>query len=391
MPSLKNFKWFDKAPTADTARQPGALSIIGNALQGIAAPFAAAHGNNFGAEQMRLQQQRDEADQEFRKYLMQKNIQTQELGIKQKSDNLNTLLMAKVFGVDPAQLNSMISGQGTTPGAPPMSTPQPGGTPGMVPGVSLNPVSPALATGGGAGLSLKGITGGKVSFGLDPTAQSTDKTLASQKLEASQSVARDASIFNMMSGIMGDMKDVYNTADKEGFAGDILKAGWGNAAASGFIPKGMTDKMSQEGINAVGKFTAIRNEALTRFQPILSEQFGKEGSNRIMESLLKLADKEFGKLENPRASFAGRSTGTLRNLYRFTKASADYASKLGVTSDAVNEMDLKKLNSFVSSVLGSKEAKLTAEEDAYFKKEEAKFMLTPEQAKKLLEQRRRGK
>lgn len=67
-----NFTWFDRPPTIDAPRHVGALSAIGKSLQGIAAPFAAAYQGQTGYAQLQLQQQQDQADLEFQKYLLSK-------------------------------------------------------------------------------------------------------------------------------------------------------------------------------------------------------------------------------------------------------------------------------------------------------------------------------
>lgn len=62
---------FDTPQTDTQAHANGALSILGRTLQGIAAPFGAAYGNDFGIKQMQLQAQQDQADMEFQRYLNQ--------------------------------------------------------------------------------------------------------------------------------------------------------------------------------------------------------------------------------------------------------------------------------------------------------------------------------
>lgn len=67
----------DQPPTEDSPRQRGALSILGQTLQGIAAPFAAAYQGGTGYDQLRIQQQNEQADLEFQKYLADKQYKQQ--------------------------------------------------------------------------------------------------------------------------------------------------------------------------------------------------------------------------------------------------------------------------------------------------------------------------
>lgn len=74
---FKDFRWFDTSPSVDKTDpnnpifmpgRRGGLAALGQALSGIAAPFV---GNmDFALEQAKLQQQREEADMEFQKYLI---------------------------------------------------------------------------------------------------------------------------------------------------------------------------------------------------------------------------------------------------------------------------------------------------------------------------------
>lgn len=115
--ALKDFKWFDTQATADQPGSKGALSIAGRTLQGVAAPFAAAYQGSTGYDAVRLQQQQDQADMEFQKYLAQKQVSKQELGIKQNESNANMGMMAAYLGIKPQDLQAMFSGQQGAPGA----------------------------------------------------------------------------------------------------------------------------------------------------------------------------------------------------------------------------------------------------------------------------------
>lgn len=342
---------------------PAPAYKLGKALSGISAPFV---GNmNWAIEQAALDQQRNEADMEFQKWLMSKNptiadqvIQAGKVAEAYKNMGV-TLPPGSFNGVPGVPPNPNIPpSQGGAPGGPMMSLPSGGTTgapPGMTPGMSVMPDKYESNVFGEV------VPKSYVNIGVE-----TAKEAGRQKMEAGQAVARDTAIFGMMSGIMGDIMGIYDTAEKSGLTGDIYRAGFGDMLATGKIPKGISDKFPQEGIEATASFVAKRNELMTRMQPLLSEQFGKEGSNRIMESLLALSERELAKLSDPRSAAVGKSIATLENFYRFSKAAGDYAKKVGMTTDAVLAGDDKKLQSFVKGVLNTKEGKLSPDEKAYF-------------------------
>lgn len=106
-----NFRWFDQKATEDSPAQRGFLSKLGGAAQGIAAPLAAAYGNDSGFKQLQLNQQQDQADMEFQKYLASKRISEGELDLK-KQDSANAMaMMAMHYGVSPDQFKQLLSGQ----------------------------------------------------------------------------------------------------------------------------------------------------------------------------------------------------------------------------------------------------------------------------------------
>lgn len=104
---FSKFTWFDRPATADSPRHKGGLSALGGALQGIAAPFAAAYQGGTGYDQLRMQQQQDQQDLEFQKYLAQKNIESQTLGIKKQEAGTNNAMLAFALqsrGIDPSSI-----------------------------------------------------------------------------------------------------------------------------------------------------------------------------------------------------------------------------------------------------------------------------------------------
>lgn len=149
--NLKNFTWFDKKATADIPYQMGGLTALGRTLQGVAAPFQAAYGNQAGYEQLKLNQQQDEANMEFQKYLMKNKIDKAELGIKENDSDFQKVLMAAFIKSNPAVAAQM--GLGDNSSLPPSPTknmlpsgdlassmfPMTMGKPGMMPQPTMSP------------------------------------------------------------------------------------------------------------------------------------------------------------------------------------------------------------------------------------------------------------
>lgn len=150
---------------------------------------------------------------------------------------------------------------------------------------------------------------------------------ATNVTEAQKSVARDSADANMMAGVGRQMMDYYDQADKNGLAGDKYRAWFGQKIADGSFPKEMSGLLPDA--SPVGAFNTVGNEWKTRMSPIMQEQFGKEGSSRIMDSMLSMMDKEVPGLAQPRNVVQSQLKATYKNLVRFTFASGDYISRLG--------------------------------------------------------------
>lgn len=101
-----NFRWFDqKSKVIDTPsgqqyipQQQGALSLIGQSLQGIAAPFAGDY--DFGRRQVEMQLRQQQADNEFRAMLEKNRMMSEENQAAANNRPLSNLLMARALGVE---------------------------------------------------------------------------------------------------------------------------------------------------------------------------------------------------------------------------------------------------------------------------------------------------
>lgn len=359
---FNDFTWFDKKSrplySPSNAGEPslvgyeqghiGGLSALGRALSGIAAPFAGDF--QYGQRQYEADLKQQQSDQEFQALLLKNAMAQQEFKLKQSdkkdSDKFQAAYAAAILknsGLDPQEygygsnVTSTQSGQSSELGG--LNTM-------MLPKVDKN---------GKISLSSK----------INPLSLDAAKKMQGDSLDAAQTTSRDIAQFNMLGDTLKGLTGYYDQASKGGFAGDKLKAGFGNLITEGYLPKGVYDTVisnkQKEGLKGVSAFVAGRNELITKLQPMLSQQFGKEGTTRIMDSMLKMTNKEIGSLDQPRDAFVARSKATMKNMYRFIKGSTDYASRLGIDANKLANMNPGEVDNFVNSAITS--TSLSAKDD----------------------------
>lgn len=152
--------------------------------------------------------------------------------------------------------------------------------------------------------------------------------LAGAQTDAEVSQARDDAQMSLISQSMKNMLNIHKQLSDKGFAGNVY--GPGLISNLNKIPtKSLQESLVPPDVqDLAGKFTSARNEAVQKVIPMLSQQFGKEGSSRIMDSLLDLAKGELGDLSTPHSQMIGQASGTLGSLYRIKLAGDKYLSDL---------------------------------------------------------------
>lgn len=166
---------------------------------------------------------------------------------------------------------------------------------------------------------------------------------AEQMMGAQESESRDIQQLGMVKNALKPLVDSYNQVyDKKvlgmGAAGDAY--GSNIVKNSKFVPRGLQDKIVGSDVQqAAGQFLSNKNEIITKLQPLLSQQFGKEGSSRIMESLVHMSQQEIGDLDTPKDQFYGQISGTISSLYRIAKASQAYAKDLSQSGKPIPDPD----------------------------------------------------
>ena len=191
---------------------------------------------------------------------------------------------------------------------------------------------------------------------------------------------RDDNQLRMVAQSLSNLNKLHNDLSQSKVLGGLNAAGdeYGSHIAenAGFIPQfgGLQGKAVSPDIqNKVGQFVSGRNELIMKTMPMETQQFGQNGSVRIMDGVLKMMGGEIGDLQTPRAQFEGQMQGTLGTLYRIQQASKQYQAdleKMGqpmpnnpdlVTKEIykrlpqLSEQQNNELNDLVSSSLGKEQ------------------------------------
>lgn len=133
--------------------------------------------------------------------------------------------------------------------------------------------------------------------------------------DLSKSKATNLYNLNLVADSARDLSQWLVEGYKEGGAGNIYKAGLTSVAAKGFLPEDMASKFSKSG-SIVGK----RTEMLMKMFPLLTQQLGKEGSIRLIESVLARIGQTLPDTFTPPAMAREQMAGTLQSLYRVQRA-----------------------------------------------------------------------
>jgi hypothetical protein len=182
---------------------------------------------------------------------------------------------------------------------------------------------------------------------------------ASQKAEdtAYMSVNKDASNLNLIGSELRNLMETYAGALKEGGAGNQLNARWGKAAAEGWMgPAG--NKYPN-----TGSYEGAKADLLTRIQPMLTQQYGKDGSVRIMQGVWEKTSKGLPELSTPPQVAMGQAARQIKTFYRMIKGAQDYAERTGLTAAKVDKMSPKELDNLASKVVNMGTIKISPEEE----------------------------
>lgn len=321
-------------------------------------------------------------------YLMEQHKKVQDLQLQQAQDlsKFKTLDQIYYGGAHSSQLDDLLSqnpygkklvsqqpqslstaGQGQTPGSMAAGANMIG-MPGMstMSGQSVLPSPIVNGSNGSSGTSMSPMnpTNGPVVTGMtqkafeppsitmqNPAGEAAvagakgySEKMSGEMAGAQVGTAKDIQQLGMIKNAIKPLVESYDKAYNSK-AGGLPAAGdiYGSTIAKNtdFIPRAFQNSIvPADTQKATGQFLANKNELVTKLQPLLSQQFGKDGSSRIMESLLNMSQQEIGDLNTPRDQFHGQLTGTISSLYRIAKASQAYKQDLQNSGQSAPDPDV---------------------------------------------------
>lgn len=120
---------------------------------------------------------------------------------------------------------------------------------------------------------------------------------------------------DLVSGSLLPLSQTLAGAYAEGGAGNVLKKGLTSLAQSGWLPEGQQEKFSES--------TAIsgkRTEVLLKMMPLMSSQYGKEGSTRVLQGVFDKLGESIPDLENAPLNAIRMIENTVDTLYGVVRA-----------------------------------------------------------------------
>lgn len=120
---------------------------------------------------------------------------------------------------------------------------------------------------------------------------------------------------NLVTENMYDLSELLASAYQEGGAGNALSAMATEAAIRGFLPEGMAEKYSKA--SAVpGK----KVEIISKMFPTLTQQIGKEGSVRLVESVFEKLGRSLPGLQTAPKLALEQMDASIQTMYRINRA-----------------------------------------------------------------------
>ena len=142
-----------------------------------------------------------------------------------------------------------------------------------------------------------------------------EKEIEKSKAKMQQSKISSQHNLELVSGAAKDLSEWLVRAYGEGGAGSVYQAGITALARKGVLPPAIANKFAASGA-VVGK----RNEMLLKMFPMLTQQLGKEGSIRLIESVLERIGQTLPDTATPPGLAKEQLVGTLQSMYRINRA-----------------------------------------------------------------------
>lgn len=135
----------------------------------------------------------------------------------------------------------------------------------------------------------------------------------------------------MVTGSLQELAKTYADAVKEGGIGGRLAKTKSDAAlwAGGSVG---------ENFPATSAFPGQKTEVIARMMPILTQQGDKPGSVRLVQTVFDKLEKTLPDETTPPKNARRMMEQTIRNMFRFARASQIMSSEMGVTDDNFNQL-----------------------------------------------------
>lgn len=160
---------------------------------------------------------------------------------------------------------------------------------------------------------------GKKYAGYDPLEITAPQETTKRQIEFMSDVGKskitNKTNLNLVAGNMFDLSNWLTKAYKEGGAGSKYKAFAANLAREGWLPEGMSEKFASSAA-VFGK----RFEIIGKMFPMITQQLGKEGSVRLIESIFSRIGKTIPDLHTAPKLAVKEMEATVESMYRISRA-----------------------------------------------------------------------
>jgi len=133
--------------------------------------------------------------------------------------------------------------------------------------------------------------------------------------------------FSNVAGSLQELSRTYADAYREGGIGCKLKEKVAEARL-------WAGGEQAEGLSATSAFPGQKTEVIARMMPLLTQQGDKPGSVRLVQTVFDKLEKTLPSLNTPPKNARRMMEQSIRNMFRFARASQIMAEKFGVTDQS---------------------------------------------------------
>ncbi len=179
--------------------------------------------------------------------------------------------------------------------------------------------------------------------GIQPTqTQSLGEQAGKEVLGAATSIAKDASLGDLLTEAQRLRNENYAVAHQGGLAGGKWQKWLSEQTAQNPLIGGMEKMFNPDAVKAASNFDSSTNGLLSQGQQVFAGQIGTgNASTRIMSTVLDLLHGEFGDRSDSPESMMGRTEGSQQTIYLIQKFGQQYMSKLaqmGITPANIDSL-----------------------------------------------------